>query len=137
MSDTTPQHVGFVALLGGILKDFSTLLQQEMRLLRDEFRLELSKTGRAVSGFGVGIVLAAIAALFLLLMLVHGLTAWAGLSLWASYGIVGGLLAGLSLACILGARSLAKRVHLTPRRSLFAIKENAQWIKERVTYKRT
>jgi hypothetical protein len=136
MSDTTPQHVGFVALLGGILGDFNTLMRQEMQLLRDEFRLELSKTGRAASGFGIGVLLAAIAALFLLLMLVHGLTVWVGLSLWASYGIVGGLLASLSLACILGAQSLAKRVHLTPRRSLFAIKENVQWIKERVTYKR-
>lgn len=136
MSDTTPQHVGFAALLGGILGDFNTLMRQEMQLLRDEFRLELSKTGRAASGFGIGVLLAAIAALFLLLMLVHGLTVWVGLSLWASYGIVGGLLAGLSLACILGAQSLAKRVHLTPRRSLFVIKENVQWIKERVTYKR-
>jgi len=136
MNDTTPRHIGIVTLLGGILEDLQTLMRQEAQLLRDEFRLELSKTGRAASGFGIGILCAAIAALFLLLMLVHGLTVWAGLSLWASYGVVGGLLVGLSVVCLVRAQSMAGRVHLMPRRSLFAIKENVQWIKERVTYKR-
>jgi len=137
MGDTTPRHVGIVTLLGGILEDFNLLMRQEAQLLRDEFRLELSKTGRAASGFGIGVLLAAIAALFLLLMLVHGLAAWAGLSLWASYGVVGGLLAGLSVTCLVRAQTLAGRVRLVPHRSLFAIKENVQWIKERMTYKRT
>lgn len=136
MDDTTPRRVGLASLLGGILEDFNTLMRQEVQLLRHEFRLELSKTGQAASGFGIGIVLAAVAALFLLLMVVHGLTVWADLPLWASYGLVGGLLAGLSVACLIRAQSLVGRIQLMPRRSLFAIKEHVQWIKERVTYKR-
>ncbi|BFU94934.1 MAG: conserved protein of unknown function [Nitrospira sp.] len=137
MDDTTPRRVGLASLLGGILEDFKTLMRQEAQPLRHEFQLELSKTGRAASGFGIGIALAAVAAPFLLLMLVHGLTVLAGLSLWASYGLVGGLLAGLSAACLVRAQSMAGRVHLMPRRSLFAIKEHVQWITERMTYKRT
>jgi hypothetical protein len=123
-------------LVTGILDDAKVLMRQEAQLLRDEVKLELSKAGRAASGFGVGAVLAALGALFLLLMLVHGLHEWTGLPLWASYGAVGGILAGVGLTLILRARSLAGTVHATPRQSLHTMKENVQWIKERMLLKR-
>jgi hypothetical protein len=124
-------------LVTGILDDAKVLMRQEAQLLRDEVKLELSKAGRAASGFGIGAVLAALGTLFLLLMLVHGLHEWAGLPLWGSYGLVGGLLAGGGLVLILRARSLAGSVHATPLRSLHTMKENVQWIKERMMLKRT
>jgi hypothetical protein len=123
-------------LVTGILDDAKLLMRQEAQLLRDEVKLELSKAGRAASGFGIGAVLSAVGALFLLLMLVHGLHEWTGLPLWGSYGVVGGMLAGVGLTLILRARSLAGTVHTTPRRSLHTMKENVQWIKERMTLKR-
>lgn len=134
----TPPGIGFglMNLLTGILDDAKILMRQEAQLLRDEVKLELSKAGRAASGFGIGAVLGAVGALFLLLMLVHGLHEWTGLPLWGSYGVVGGMLAGVGLTLILRARSLAGTVHTTPRRSLHTMKENVQWIKERMTFKR-
>ena len=127
---------GLMNLVTGILDDAKILMRQEAQLLRDEVKLELSKAGRAASGFGIGAVLGAVGALFLLLMLVHGLHEWTGLPLWGSYGVVGGMLAGVGLTFILRARSLAGTVHTTPRRSLHTMKENVQWIKERMTLKR-
>jgi hypothetical protein len=127
---------GLMNLVTGILDDAKILMRQEAQLLRDEVKLELSKAGRAASGFGIGAVLGAVGALFLLLMLVHGLHEWTGLPLWGSYGVVGGMLAGVGLTLILRARSLAGTVHTTPRRSLHTMKENVQWIKERMTLKR-
>lgn len=133
-----PRGTGFglMNLVMGILDDAKLLMRQEAQLLRDEVKLELSKAGRAASGFGIGAVLGAVGALFLLLMLVHGLHEWTGLPLWGSYGVVGGMLAGVGLTLILRARSLAGTVHTTPRRSLHTMKENVQWIKERMTLKR-
>ena len=137
MQDTPPgTGFGLMNLLTGILDDAKILMRQEAQLLRDEVKLELSKAGRAASGFGIGAVLGAVGALFLLLMLVHGLHEWTGLPLWGSYGVVGGMLAGVGLTLILRARSLAGTVHTTPRRSLHTMKENVQWIKERMTLKR-
>jgi hypothetical protein len=46
------------------------------------------------------------------------------------------MLAGVGLTLILRARSLAGTVHTSPRRSLHTMKENVQWIKERMTLKR-
>ena len=137
MQDTPPgTGFGLMNLLTGILDDAKLLMRQEAQLLRAEVKLELSKAGRAASGFGIGAVLGAVGALFLLLMLVHGLHEWTGLPLWGSYGVVGGMLAGVGLTLILRARSLAGTVHTTPRRSLHTMKENVQWIKERMTFKR-
>jgi uncharacterized membrane-anchored protein YitT (DUF2179 family) len=137
MQETRPSRFGFMSLVTGILDDAKLLLRQEAQLLRDEVKLELSKAGRAASGFGVGAVLAAIGALFLLLMLVHGLHEWLGWPMWTSYGVVGGIITGVGIALIVRAQSLAGSVHTTPQRSLHAMKENVQWIKERMMLKRT
>ena len=133
---TRESGYGFMSLFSGILDDARVLMRQEAQLLKDELLLEISKAGRAASGFGIGAVLAAIGALFLLLMLVHGLNEWFSWPLWACYGLVGAAIAGTGIALIVKAQSLAGTVRATPRRSLHAMKENVQWIKERMTLKR-
>jgi len=124
-------------LVGGILDDARVLMRQEAQLFKDEVKLELSKAGRAASGFGVGAVLGGVGALFLLLMLVHGLHEWFEWPLWVCYGLVGAAVTGSGIALIVRARSLVDSVHTTPLRSLHTMKENVQWIKERMTLKRT
>jgi len=126
-----------MSLVSGILDDARTLMRQEAQLLKDEVKLELSKAGRAASGFGIGAVLAGVGVLFLLLMVVHGLHEWFAWPLWVSYGLVGAAIAGIGIALILRAQVLAGSVQATPRRSLHTMKENVQWIKERMTLKRT
>ena len=137
MHETRQPGFGFTSLFTGILDDAKTLMRQEAQLLKNEIKLEVSKAGRAASGFGIGAVLAGIGALFLLLMLVHGLNEWFSLPLWVCYGLVGGAIAGIGITLIVKAQSLAGTVHAAPRRSLHAMKENVQWIKERMMLKRT
>ena len=138
MQETRRQSgYGLMDLVGGILDDARVLMRQEAQLFKDEVKLELSKAGRAASGFGVGAVLGGVGALFLLLMLVHGLHEWFEWPLWVCYGLVGAAVTGSGIALIVRARSLADRVHTTPLRSLHTMKENVQWIKERMTLKRT
>ena len=138
MQDTTRQsNSGFVGIISGIMDDARVLMRQEAQLLKDEVKLELSKAARAASGFGIGAVLAAVGALFLLLMLVHGLHEWFLWPLWVCYGLVGAAIAAIGVTLIIRAQSLAGTVHATPRRSLYAMRENVQWIKERMMLKRT
>ena len=138
MQQTSRQSgYGLMDLVGGILDDARVLLRQEAQLFKDEVKLELSKAGRAASGFGVGAVLGGVGALFLLLMLVHGLNDWFEWPLWVCYGLVGAAITGSGIALIVRARSLADSVHTTPLRSLHTMKENVQWIKERMMLKRT
>ncbi|MBD0315653.1 MAG: phage holin family protein [Nitrospiraceae bacterium] len=134
---TTPPRSGIFDIVSGILDDVRVLMRQEVQLLRDEVKLEVSKAGRAASGLGIGIGLLAVGGIFLLAMLVHGLHEWFNLPMWLSYAIVGGLLAGAGVVLLMRARTLASNVHAVPRRTLYAIKEDAQWIKEQVISKRT
>src|SRR5262245_7255620 len=85
----SPKPLALMELLSGIAEDFRTLMRQEVQLLRDEIKVEISKAMRAASGFGLGAVCSAVGLLFLLLMLVHVLHEWADLPLWVSYGLVG------------------------------------------------
>jgi Putative Actinobacterial Holin-X, holin superfamily III len=134
---TPPPRSGIFDIVSGILDDFRVLMRQEVQLLRDEVKLEVNKAGRAASGLGAGIGLLAVGGIFLLAMLVHGLHEWFELPMWLSYGIVGGLLAAAGVVLVMRAKTLAANVHAMPRRTLYAIKEDAQWIKEQVMSKRT
>jgi len=136
-AQTSPPRSGMMDLVFGIVQDVKVLMRQEAQLLRDEVKLEVNKGIQAASGLGLAIGFLAIGGLFLLFMLVYGLHEGVDLPLWASYGIVGGLLAGAGGVLLMRARSLVENVHATPRRTLFAIKEDAQWIKEQVMSKKT
>lgn len=120
-----------------MLLDVKSLLRQEVQLFKDEVKLEIATAGRAATQFLIGAALGLLGLLFLLLMLVHGLHEWTLLPLWACYGLVGGALAGTGLALLVRAQSVAGRVQAAPRRTLYSMKENLQWIKERMMLKRT
>jgi len=137
MEQTTPPRLRLMDLIGGILFDVKSLLRQEVQLFRDELKLQISTGGRAVSKFFIGAALGIVGALFLLLMLVHGLHDWTVLPLWACYGLVGGLLSGTGIVLVVRAQSVVGSFHVTPRRTLYTMKENIQWIKEHMMLKRT
>jgi len=137
MEQTTPPRLRLMDLIGGILFDVKSLLRQEVQLLRDEIKLQISTGGRAVSKFFIGAALGIVGALFLLLMLVHGLHDWTVLPLWACYGLVGGLLSGIGIVLVVRAQSVVGSFQVTPRRTLYTMKENIQWIKEHMMLKRT
>jgi hypothetical protein len=134
---SSPKTSGLVDIVHGILDDLRVLLRQEVQLFQDEMKLELSKAGRAASGLGIGIGLVAIGGFFLLLMLVYALHELLGLPLWASYAVLGLVLAGSGGFFLLRARSLAAQVNAMPRRTLHTVKEDAQWIKAQVFSKRS
>lgn len=137
MEHTTSSRSRWMDLLGGILFDVRSLLRQEVQLLRDEVKLELSTAGRAATKFLIGAACGIVGMLFLLLTLVHGLHEWTVLPLWACYGLVGGVLFGIGIALVVRAQSVAAHVQATPRRTLYSMKENIQWIKEHMMLKRT
>jgi hypothetical protein len=120
-------------LLTGLMQDAQQLLRHEVALAIYELRGELRTTIRAVLYLSLGLGLAALGGWLLILMLVHLLQALTGLPLWACYGLVGGLFAGIGVVLlVLGKRRLAPR-HLVPQHTVDTMKENVQWLKAQVT----
>ena len=83
----TDQHEGISTMVGGLAEDFSLLLKDQVALTKSELR-QSARTVAVSSGMLVGAAfLGLLAIIFLLITIAYGLFA-AGLSLWASFGIV-------------------------------------------------
>jgi uncharacterized membrane protein YqjE len=135
VQQTSPGTQGHVApLVTGIIDDLQELIKQNLTLFKVEVREDLKKTRDAVSALGVGVGLAVVGGLHLTLMLVF-LLWWVfdpNLPLWACFGIVGGVFAGVGFVLLLRGKKKLDSFNPLPDETAEALKENVQWIKNRM-----
>jgi hypothetical protein len=121
-------------LVAGIVNDAQTLIKQQFTLLAAEVRNEVRQAKQAAISISIGAGLAALGGVFLLLMVVSILNEFVGLPRWASYGIVGSVLAAIGAGLLLYGRRKVAEVHLAPPpQTAEALKENVQWLKTQTT----
>lgn len=132
-----PHPISIAALATGLVEDLKRLCRQELRLAQHEMQLELRKVVMAIVYAAVALLLCLIAVTFFLVMLVHLLHSFAGMPLWASYGIVGLIAILLTGVCAYGLYKVGSTLRLWPFRTVHSIKEDAQWIKEQLLSIRT
>jgi multisubunit Na+/H+ antiporter MnhB subunit len=118
-------------LVSGILNDAQELFKQQVVLLKHEVKDDLRKTRDAALVLVIGTGVVSLGGLLLCWGLVH-LLSWAAgeehLPLWASFGIVGGILAIVGgIVCYLGKKKFDSFNPL-PEETAEALKENVQWI---------
>jgi hypothetical protein len=118
------------ALLGEVVADAQTLVRKEIELATAEVKGEINKARDGAISLGIGGVIAGIGSIFLLLMLVHGLVEWFGLSFWLAYLIVGGVLAIVGgIMLFLGLQRL-KTLDPMPREAIDSVRKDVEWIRE-------
>jgi protein-S-isoprenylcysteine O-methyltransferase Ste14 len=117
------------SLVGGIVQDAQQLIRQEVTLARRELQQEMDKAKTAAVSFGAAVLVLAFGALLLCFMFVYLLVEMAGLPVWASFAIVGGVLAAVGGILLAVAKNKASEVSLVPRQTVETIKENVQWLK--------
>lgn len=137
--DTMPQseRPTLAGLITGLVDDLKKLIRQELRLVRDEIRVELGKAQRGVVSLAIGVGCLAVGGLLLILMLVHLLQFLTEWPLWVCYGLVGALLLAAGAWAALKGQRAVKDVHAVPIQTVQSIKEDARWIKEQVASTRT
>lgn len=119
-------------LVSGILNDAQELFKQQVVLLKHEVKDDLRKTRDAALVLVIGTGVVGLGGLLLCWGLVY-LLRWAAggedhLPLWASFGIVGGILAIVGgIVCYLGKKKFDSFNPL-PEETAEALKENVQWI---------
>lgn len=126
------QATSLTTLVRGIANDAEHLIDQQFTLIRRELQLQLQRVRMAAVSFGLAAGLVAVGAIFLLFTIVHALHE-AGLPLWLSYLIVGGVLAGAGLIFFLFGKKEAEDVQILPPQSTQALKENLEWLKNPTT----
>jgi hypothetical protein len=126
----TDLHTGpdltFTELVTGIVKDVHELLAQQLALFKEEIRIDIRKTKEAVLSLALGVGVLFFGFGLLLLMLVYLLHEVAVLPLWASFGIVGGVLAVLGGALLFAGKHRWDSFRAFPQQSAQALKENVQ-----------
>jgi uncharacterized membrane protein YqjE len=124
-ADTSPS---MASLLGGIVSDIQTLIRQEVKLAKAELQREWEKAKSAAGAMAVGSALLALGGILLCLTVVYVLHEVAGLPLWASYLIVGGVLAMLGAVLFYTGRNKASEVNVIPPQTAETMRENVEWI---------
>jgi len=116
------------SLVGGIIEDAQRLVQQELRLARRELQTEWDKAKVAAMSITIGMAVCVLGGVFLGSMLVYLLHELAGLALYASYGIVGGVLAVIGGIVFYGGYQKAGAVSVVPPQTAETMRENVQWM---------
>ena len=126
---TAPEPT-LASLVSGIIRDAQELVKQEVTLAKVEVRDELKKTKEAAISMIAGLAVLALAAIFLLLMVVY-LISWATngtIPVWGSYAIVGGVLGFIGLVLVFTARNRAEKINIVPKQTVATLRENVQWM---------
>jgi hypothetical protein len=116
------------SLVGGIIHDAERLVRQEIALARCEMQVELDKAKRASIALAFGAGGAMLGAVFLGLMVVFLLHELGGLQLWASFLIVGGVLAIAGAIGLYAGIEQVRAISLVPQQTAETLQENVQWL---------
>jgi len=123
-----PEGQSVTGLVSGILQDAQQLFKQQVALVRAEIKADFDRCIRAAALLAAGALILVPAAFLLCNMLVYLLHELAGLSVWASYGIVGGAFAVLGVVLVLVGVQRFRSFNPLPDQSVEAIKENVRWM---------
>jgi len=131
----SPPEQGVTSLLRGIVNDIGDLIKQQFRFAQAELRSDMRKTREATMALAAGASVALLGVLVLTLMLVH-LLHWltipadainpdpARLPLWACYGIVGAVLAGIGGALVVAGKKKFDSFNPLPDETVKTVEEN-------------
>lgn len=131
MADRIPTDSppSMTSLLGGIVSDIQTLVRQEITLAKSEMIREWDKAKTAAGSMAAGAAILALGGVLLCLAVVCVLKEVAHLDWWASFLIVGGVLAVLGAVLFYIGRNKAAQVNVIPPQTAETMKENVQWIR--------
>lgn len=129
----TEAEFSVTSLLKGIVSDAQELLQQQLALFRAEIKDDFRKTLGILITIVGGAFMVAVGGALLCFMMVHLLHSVAPtLPLWGCFGIVGGGVALIGGIVAYSAVARFKTFNPLPDESVQALKENVQWIKNRM-----
>jgi hypothetical protein len=125
-------------LLRGIIAESTSLLRQEIELARVELGEKIALLQRYATGMAVGVALLTVALFFLLSALDRGFSAalagWMDdrVAMWLAPLILAALLGGIGFWLLASARRTLRAEGLAPERTVETLRENTNWIKERL-----
>ncbi len=121
------------SLLGDLMADLTELVSKEIQLAKAELSEKVSQATAGVTSLAVGGLVAFAGLLVLLDAAVYGVAALLGdAPLWAAALIVGVVVLGIGMVLLLKGRSNLSAENLAPKRTVEAMRQNVETIREQV-----
>lgn len=118
-------------LFGDLAREISTLVRQEIALARSEMTQSATHAARDIGMLVVGGLILYAGVLALVAAAILGVAV--ALPAWASALIIGVAVVALGGAMAWLGISALRREHLAPEQTIETVKEDAQWLKNRVS----
>jgi len=123
----THEESSVASLVGGLMEDARRLFVDQLNLFKVEVKHDLQQTGQALIPLILGIVVMVPASFLFAMGLAHGLTAlFPQLPLWASYLLVGFVVAAIGTGLALWGKSILANLRPVDT-ALKGLQENVQW----------
>jgi uncharacterized membrane protein YqjE len=117
-------------VLQDIVGNIQEIFRSEFRLAKAEISKETTKAARSSVPLGIGLVLALYAFGFILLAIVHALSAV--VDAWLASLIVGVAVLVVSVILVSVGRKRLQQVKVVPEKTIGTMKENVQWAKHQI-----
>ncbi len=115
------------SLVSGIVDDAQKLLQQQVQMLKAEVKEDFRRSKRAAEFGSMGIVLLTVGFLGVVTSLAYYLHESYQFSMWASWGITGGIFLAVGGALAAFSYILLERFNPLPDKTFNALQENLTW----------
>jgi hypothetical protein len=129
-ASTDANNASLGRLFRDLADDLSDLTRKEIELARTETMEKISHASKALISMAAGGFIAYAGLLFLLAAAVMVIATW--VPYWLSAVIVGALAVIIGLIMLQSGRSALKNTNITPEKTVDTMKENAQWVKEKI-----
>ena len=130
LASTDANNASLGRLFRDLADDISDLTRKEIELARTETMEKVSHASKAVISMAAGGFIAYAGLLFLLAAAVLVIATW--VPYWLSAVIVGSVAVIVGLIMVQGGRSALKDTNIAPEKTVDTMKENAQWVKEKI-----
>jgi membrane protein len=117
-------------LLHGAVGNIEEIVRSEFQLQKAEIKESTAKLRGPVTLLGVGFTISLYAMGFLLLGAVYKLSTI--MEAWMAALLVGGVLAIVAIATLIGATNKLKHVKVVPEKTVETMKENIAWAKKQM-----
>ena len=119
-------------LFSDLVRETSTLVQQEVQLAKAELRESATEAGKGIASLLVGGAIAYAGFLAVLAAVILVLVE-AGLDWWLAALIVGVVVIAVGFVLIVRARSALQASSLVPHRTIQSLQEDKEWVQEQIS----
>jgi uncharacterized membrane protein YqjE len=133
MDSHVTENESIGGLIRGILRDFRTLVDEEVALARLELQEQVGRVRTAAVSLSIAAVALLLGAAFILVALATAIADLLGWPVWSGFLIVAVVMTIIGVITLMLGRTRLRAVNMVPDKTIESVKENAEWISKRLS----